>query len=75
MKKLCEIQETCKEFTNSHKQRTHGIRVKEPCQKWIDMDCPMGIAIYEWYEEQSSACDIDKVKRLKEGLISKGRKK
>ena len=60
MKKLCEIQETCKEFTNGHKQRGHNMRMTVPCQKWIDMTCKMGRALYQWYEGHAEACSIKK---------------
>ena len=69
--KLCPIQELCPKYTNGTKRKVHHIRLVETCKSYLDLSCEMGMRLQVWITGEPIACDIDKVKRLKEGLKKK----
>lgn len=68
--KNCPIQEVCHHYTNGTKRRPHHVRLEDPCKHWLAMDCK---SMVQWVEILSVhtgkvfACNIEKVKRIKEG--------
>ena len=67
--KLCPIQEICNHFSNGTKRRSHHIRLSDPCKKWLVMDCERILelgAVIEYATGKPMACNIEKVKRIKE---------
>ena len=64
--KLCPIQEICRHYTNGTKRKVHHIRISEPCNKWLSMDCEMGVSLRLWMGEVI-ACELGKIRRMKGG--------
>ena len=55
---LCSEQEACEDFSAGHKRKAHHVRMAEPCVYHGKETCPM----------VGHACDIAKIKRIKEEL-------
>ena len=68
--KLCSEQEFCRHYTDGSKRRSHHIRIINPCNHWLAMDCEKMMLLAELQEFTTGeiiACDIAKVYRLKAG--------
>ncbi len=67
--KLCPIQELCQHFSNGSKRKVHHIRISDPCRFFLDMTCEESIRI-QMFLGETMACDINKIKRIKEKIKS-----
>ena len=68
---LCPIQELCRHYTNGTKRKVHHIRISDPCNRWVAMDCSqIGILaqLQEYATGEVMACSLEKVRRLKRKL-------
>ncbi len=67
---LCPIQDLCQHFiTGDNKPPNHNVRIKHPCFKWVSMECPIIdtlATVQEFATGELMACNIQKIKRLKE---------
>ncbi len=71
---LCPIQEVCPQYKIDDKVRTHHRRLTVPCAHFLAFTCPKMGAVMEMQEMVDGkpvACNIDKIKRIKEGLDGK----
>jgi len=69
--KTCPIQELCNHYTNGSKRRSHHIRLTDPCNHWLAMNCEKMAILAELTEYATGkvfACNISKIKRIKGDL-------
>ncbi len=68
--KQCPLQELCRDFnTGNNKPPNHDIRNKEICKHWLDMSCSAIPELYKKIKGKAPSCEIDKVKRIKKGVL------
>ena len=66
MNKNCYLSENCPHYdSNSSRPPNHHVRNTIPCVKFLDMSCEMSVSVRLFFGEEI-ACNIDKMKRLKE---------
>ncbi len=69
--KLCIAQEICQHYTDNSKSKVHHIRITNPCQHWVSMDCEKMLLLaelQEWTTGEVMVCNIEKGRRIRRVL-------